>query len=139
MAAAFDLSYQDLTADQQRLFQRLGLLPGPDIDAYAAAALAGTGLADAHRDLEELYDQHLLTEPAPRPLPAARPAPRARPRPGRRGDPAARDAAAGRLSTSTSTPRWPQAGVSPHHSRRGDTPACQLPLPQAVCCLVILR
>ena len=65
VAAAFDLSYQDLTADQQRLFRRLGLHPGPDIDAHAAAALDGTTLEAARRGLEGLYDQHLLTEPAP--------------------------------------------------------------------------
>ena len=64
VAAAFDLSYADLTADQQRLFRRLGLHPGTDIDAYAAAALDGTDLAAARRDLEALYDQYLLTEPA---------------------------------------------------------------------------
>ena len=37
VAAAFDLSYRDLTPGQQRLFRRLGLHPGPDIDAYAVA------------------------------------------------------------------------------------------------------
>ena len=64
VAAAFDLSYQDLTTDQQRLFRRLGLHPGPDIDAYGAAALDDTDLATARRHLDGLYDQHLLTEPA---------------------------------------------------------------------------
>jgi tetratricopeptide (TPR) repeat protein/transcriptional regulator with XRE-family HTH domain len=63
VAAAFNLSYGDLTADQQRLFRRLGLHPGSDIDAYAAAALDSTDLAAARRDLEALYDQYLLTEP----------------------------------------------------------------------------
>jgi hypothetical protein len=43
VAAAFDLSYGDLTEDQRRLFRRLGLHPGADVDAYAAAALDGTG------------------------------------------------------------------------------------------------
>ena len=62
VAAAFDLSYQDLTAGQQRLFRRLGVHPGTDIDAYAAAALDGTDLATARRNLEGLYDQYLLTE-----------------------------------------------------------------------------
>jgi hypothetical protein len=47
VAAAFDLSYQDLTKGQQRLFRRLGLHPGPDIDAYAAGALDGSDLAAA--------------------------------------------------------------------------------------------
>jgi tetratricopeptide (TPR) repeat protein/transcriptional regulator with XRE-family HTH domain len=65
VAAAFDLSYQDLTATRQRLFRRLGLTPGPDIDAYAAAALDDTGLESARDALDELYDHHLITEPAP--------------------------------------------------------------------------
>ena len=64
VAAAFDLSYADLTGDQQRLFRRLGLHPGAEIDGYAAAALDGTGLAAARRGLEALYDQYLLAEPA---------------------------------------------------------------------------
>ena len=64
VAAAFDLSYADLTGDQRRLFRRLGLHPGPDTDAYAAAALDGTDPAAAGRGLAALYDQCLLTEPA---------------------------------------------------------------------------
>jgi len=64
VAAAFNLSYQDLTGDQQRLFRRLGLHPGADIDGYAAAALDGTNLGAARRGLEALYDQYLLAEPA---------------------------------------------------------------------------
>ncbi len=64
VAAAFDLSYRNLAPDQQRLFRRLGLHPGADIDAYAAAALDGTDLASARRGLEALYDQHMLTENA---------------------------------------------------------------------------
>jgi tetratricopeptide (TPR) repeat protein/transcriptional regulator with XRE-family HTH domain len=63
VAAAFDLSYADLTGDQQRLFRRLGLHPGADIDDYAAAALDGAGLSAARRGLAALYDQNLLTEP----------------------------------------------------------------------------
>jgi tetratricopeptide (TPR) repeat protein/transcriptional regulator with XRE-family HTH domain len=65
VAAAFDLSYADLTAAQQQLFRRLGLAPGPDIDAYAAAALDDTSLESARGLLDELYDHHLITEPAP--------------------------------------------------------------------------
>ena len=65
VAAAFNLSYSDLGEDQQRLFRRLGLHPGTEVDEYAAAALDGTGLAAAGRGLEALYDQYLLTEPAP--------------------------------------------------------------------------
>jgi tetratricopeptide (TPR) repeat protein/DNA-binding XRE family transcriptional regulator len=63
VAAAFDLSYQDLTPAQQRLFRRLGLHPGTEIDGYAAAALDGTDLGAARRQLEALYDQHLIAEP----------------------------------------------------------------------------
>jgi hypothetical protein len=65
VAAAFDLSYQDLAPGQQRLFRRLSLVSGPAVDAYAAAALAEMSLEDARRCLDELYDQHLLAEPVP--------------------------------------------------------------------------
>jgi len=65
VAAAFGLSYADLAPGPQRLFRRLGLVPGPSIDGYAAAALDGTSLDEARRCLDELYDQHLLAEPAP--------------------------------------------------------------------------
>ena len=65
VTAAFNLSYEDLTADQQRLFRRLGLHPGTDIDGYAAAALDGTDSNISRRRLEALYEQYLLTEPAP--------------------------------------------------------------------------
>jgi tetratricopeptide (TPR) repeat protein/transcriptional regulator with XRE-family HTH domain len=65
VAAAFDLSYADLGPDLQRLFRRLGLHPGGEVDGYAAAALDATELEVARRGLEALYDQYLLTEPAP--------------------------------------------------------------------------
>ena len=64
VAAAFNLSYADLTGDQQRLFRRLGLHPGADIDAYAAAALDGMDMRTARGGLEALYDQYLIAEPA---------------------------------------------------------------------------
>jgi len=63
VAAAFDLSYQDLTIGQQRLFRLLGVHPGTDIDGYAAAALVGSDLAAARRHLDGLYDHYLLAEP----------------------------------------------------------------------------
>jgi len=65
VAAAFDLSYRDLTPGQQLMFRRLGLHPGPEIDDYAARALCRTELAVARRHLTALYDQHLLIEPVP--------------------------------------------------------------------------
>jgi tetratricopeptide (TPR) repeat protein len=64
VAAAFDLSYQDLTSSQQHLFRRLGLHPGTDIDAYTAAALDDTDVQTARRRLGELHDHNLIGEPA---------------------------------------------------------------------------
>ncbi len=63
VTAAFGLSYQDLIPSQQQLFRRLGLHPGTDIDVYAAAALDGTDLATARRQLDALYDHYLIGEP----------------------------------------------------------------------------
>ena len=65
VAAAFDLSYGDLTPPQQRLFRLLGLVPGHDIDGHAAAALDDSSLESARRLLDALYDHHLISEPAP--------------------------------------------------------------------------
>jgi tetratricopeptide (TPR) repeat protein len=62
--AAFDLTYHDLTSDQQRMFSHLGLHPGTEIDAYTAAALDGSSLDKARHLLEDIYDYYLLTEPA---------------------------------------------------------------------------
>ncbi|MFD5384177.1 ATP-binding protein, partial [Streptomyces sp. NPDC127074] len=66
VAAAFDLSYQDLPPHLQHLFRHLGLHPGPDIDPYATAALTNVPLAQARRHLESLYADHLIEEPTPR-------------------------------------------------------------------------
>ncbi len=62
VSAAFDLSYQDLAADEQQLFRRLGLHPGAEIEAYAAAALDDAPLTATRRRLSSLYDHYLLTE-----------------------------------------------------------------------------
>jgi transcriptional regulator with XRE-family HTH domain len=62
--AAFDLSYADLENEQQQFFRRIGLQPGADIDAYAAAALAKGELAAAQGLLEHLYAHHLIDEPS---------------------------------------------------------------------------
>lgn len=64
VTAAFNLSYADLSPGQHRMFRRLGLHPGTDVDEYAAAALDDTDLRTARRHLEALYDHYLLTEPA---------------------------------------------------------------------------
>jgi NB-ARC domain len=63
VAAAFDLSYQDLPTDRQRFFRRLGLHPGVDLDPYATAALAGIPLGQASEHLDALYSDRLLDEP----------------------------------------------------------------------------
>jgi len=62
VAAAFDRSYQDLSAAEQAMFRSLGLHPGTDFDAWAAAALAGVPVPEARRELEGLYDHYLLAE-----------------------------------------------------------------------------
>jgi tetratricopeptide (TPR) repeat protein len=62
VAAAFEISYRYLTPRQQQGFRRLGLHPGTTIDAYAAAALAGTSLPEAGRQLDALHREGLLTE-----------------------------------------------------------------------------
>ncbi|WP_327586793.1 tetratricopeptide repeat protein [Nonomuraea sp. NBC_00507] len=63
VTAAFDVSYRNLQEDQRRLFRRLGLHPGPDIDVYAAAALGDIDLATARRQLDDLFAYHLVNEP----------------------------------------------------------------------------
>jgi tetratricopeptide (TPR) repeat protein/transcriptional regulator with XRE-family HTH domain len=62
VSAAFDLSYRDLAPEQQRLFRRLGLHPGDDIDVYTAAALDDADPAAVRRRLDALYDHSLLIE-----------------------------------------------------------------------------
>lgn len=64
VAAALAVSYEHLSPGQQHLYRLLGLHPGPDIDTYAAAALANTTAGDAGRLLDNLLDAHLLVEPA---------------------------------------------------------------------------
>jgi DNA-binding SARP family transcriptional activator len=66
VAAAFELSYQDLRPGPQRLFRYLGLHPGDAIDAYAAAALAGLPASEAADHLDALHARRLLEEPVPR-------------------------------------------------------------------------
>ena len=65
LTAVFDLSYRSLGESHQRLFRHLGLLPGPDADAYAAAALADTHPNAATGLLEVLVDHNLLTQHTP--------------------------------------------------------------------------
>ncbi|HZM75600.1 MAG TPA: BTAD domain-containing putative transcriptional regulator [Candidatus Limnocylindrales bacterium] len=63
--AAFELSYIHLPADTRKLFRMLGLVPGPDVTAAAAAQLCGGDIADGERHLERLTTAHLIEEHAP--------------------------------------------------------------------------
>ncbi|HXM54361.1 MAG TPA: helix-turn-helix domain-containing protein [Candidatus Dormibacteraeota bacterium] len=63
--AAFALSYHHLPADRQRLFRRLGLHPGLEIDVPSAAVLDGGDVAAVRAGLEALYIDHLIDEPRP--------------------------------------------------------------------------
>jgi tetratricopeptide (TPR) repeat protein/DNA-binding SARP family transcriptional activator len=66
VAAAFELSYLDLRAEQQRFFRSLGLHPGDAIDSYATAALAGLTLEETAAHLDALHGRRLLEEFVPR-------------------------------------------------------------------------
>jgi DNA-binding SARP family transcriptional activator/tetratricopeptide (TPR) repeat protein len=63
ITATLDLSYQHLSLDQRRAYQLLGLHPGPDVDAYATAALLDSTVIHASRMLDQLLDANLLLEP----------------------------------------------------------------------------
>ncbi|MBT2224727.1 tetratricopeptide repeat protein [Nonomuraea sp. NEAU-A123] len=65
VGAAFTLSYQQLDAERQRMFRLLGMHPGRDTEAHAAAALAGVPAADAETLLEDLLDAHVLAQHEP--------------------------------------------------------------------------
>ena len=59
---ALGLSYQHLPADRRRLLRLLALHPGPDVDGYAASALAEIDLDSAVKGLRQLCREHLLRE-----------------------------------------------------------------------------
>ena len=61
--AAFDRSYTGRNPAEQRMFRLLGVVPGPDIDLPAAAALAGDDQEMVRRRLRGLVDSHLVAEP----------------------------------------------------------------------------
>jgi DNA-binding SARP family transcriptional activator/tetratricopeptide (TPR) repeat protein len=63
--AVFSWSYTALPAPAARLFRLLGLHPGPDVSAAAAASLAAVPPADVRRLLAELTRVGLLAEHAP--------------------------------------------------------------------------
>ena len=63
--AVFSWSYQQLTPEAARMFRLLGLHPGPDITAPAAASLTGAGKPETRRLLDELARAHLIAEHVP--------------------------------------------------------------------------
>src|SRR6266536_2322121 len=60
--AVFSWSYRALSPDTARMFRLLGLHPGPDMTAAAAASLAGIAADRAGAMLAELTRGHLLSE-----------------------------------------------------------------------------
>lgn len=62
---AFDLSYRNLPAAEQRLLRLAALHPGQDFDVHAAAASAGCELPAAQVLLDRLCLEHLLQQEVP--------------------------------------------------------------------------
>ncbi|MFJ8436946.1 AfsR/SARP family transcriptional regulator [Kitasatospora sp. NPDC094019] len=65
VAAAFELSHRQLTADQARAFRLVASVDGPDIGLAAAAALLDLDEYDAEDLLEALVDVAMLESPFP--------------------------------------------------------------------------
>jgi DNA-binding SARP family transcriptional activator/Tfp pilus assembly protein PilF len=63
--AVFSWSVRHLDDEAAHAFPLLGLHPGPDFDAYAAAALADTTLRQARRLLDRLSRAHLIEAAGP--------------------------------------------------------------------------
>ncbi|MFB7476960.1 BTAD domain-containing putative transcriptional regulator [Kitasatospora sp. NPDC056184] len=65
VAAAFELSYRQLTEDQARAFRLVASVDGPDIGLPAAAALLDLDAYDAEDLLEALVDVAMVESPFP--------------------------------------------------------------------------
>ena len=63
--AVFSWSCRHLDPDHARLFRLLGLHPGPDFEAYAAAALTGASVQQARQALDALARAHLIAPAGP--------------------------------------------------------------------------
>jgi tetratricopeptide (TPR) repeat protein len=61
----FSWSYRHLSARAAQAFRLIGLHLGPDLDAYAAAALSGSTLGQAHDVLGLLARAHLISPTRP--------------------------------------------------------------------------
>ncbi|HWG23837.1 AfsR/SARP family transcriptional regulator [Actinospica sp.] len=64
LTSVFESSFVHLPEPEQRAMRLLGVLPGPDIDGYAAANLLGTDPETAVRLLDSLLDRSLLIQHA---------------------------------------------------------------------------
>src|SRR5271163_803006 len=62
LTSVFDFSFGRLPAPEQRALRLIGLLPGPDLDAYAAANLLDTDMRTAERLLDSLLHHSLLIQ-----------------------------------------------------------------------------
>lgn len=60
LRSSIALTCENLSAQARRLFRLLALVDAPELGAWTAAALLGTGLADAEYVLEDLVDARLL-------------------------------------------------------------------------------
>jgi tetratricopeptide (TPR) repeat protein len=65
VTAVFSWSLRHLAADAAHAFALLSLHPGPDLDAYAAAALADISLQQARQILDQLARSHLIHSTTP--------------------------------------------------------------------------
>ena len=65
VSAVFSWSIRHLDPGTARAFRLLGLYTGPDLDAYAAAALTGTSLRHARQLLDRLGRKHLIQAAGP--------------------------------------------------------------------------
>ena len=63
--AVFFWSYRHLDSGTARAFRLAGLHPGPDLDAYATAALTGATFPQAARQLVQLARAHLIQPASP--------------------------------------------------------------------------
>jgi DNA-binding SARP family transcriptional activator/Tfp pilus assembly protein PilF len=63
--AVLSWSYRHLGAPAARMLRLLGVHPGPDISAAAAASLAGISLAEAREALSQLSRANLVSQPVP--------------------------------------------------------------------------
>jgi DNA-binding SARP family transcriptional activator/tetratricopeptide (TPR) repeat protein len=62
LAAAFGLSYMQLTPEQQRLLRLLPVHPGEDVEPGTVGAILGTSRQAAEDLLEDLLDVHLCAQ-----------------------------------------------------------------------------